>query len=91
MIGFNRQRLFNDLERRGISVASPLDKTRFDSGRFHRSADAAAAAVDHDRPHADGLHEVNVQQNEAQGINVVEDAAAEFDHSGLVTKFPDPS
>ena len=47
--------------------------------------------MDHDRSHPHGLHEVDIQQDEPQGIDVVEDTAAEFNHGGLVTEFPYPS
>ena len=51
---------------------------------------AGAAAVDHHRPHADGLHEDDVQQQMDHRPIVFHDAAAELDDGDFAAELADP-
>ena len=59
-------------------------------GLGHCSADGGSAAMNHDRPHADGLHEDNVQQEVSHRHFVLHDASAKLDHGDLVAELADP-
>ena len=59
------------MSQRGVvGVAAALDEARLEAGRVHGPADGRAAAVDDDRPHADGFHEDDVEQQVPQGVGV---------------------
>ena len=78
-------------QRGGVGVAAPLDEPRLEARGVHGPTDGRAAAVDHDRPHADGFHEHDVDQQVAQGVDVVHHAAAELDDRDLVAELADPA
>ena len=57
------------MSQRGVvGVAAALDEARLQPGRGHGPADGRPAAVDHHRPHADRLHEDDVQQQVPQRV-----------------------
>ena len=69
----------DDGQRGVVGVAAALDLARLQAGGGHGPVDRLAAAVDQDRPHADGLHEDDVLQRGPQGVGVFHGAAAELD------------
>ena len=79
------------LQRRLVGVAAALDEPRLEVRLGHRPADRGAAAVDDDRPHADGFHEHDVEQQVVERLGVLHDAAAELDDGDLVAELADPA
>ena len=69
----------DDLERGVVGVAPALDEPGLEAGLLHRHGDRLAAAVDDHRPHADGLHEDDVDQQGAERLGVFHHRAAELD------------
>lgn len=91
MIRFSRQHALHNIQSWLVSVATAFDESGFDSSLLHRSTNSFPASVDDDRMHPDRFHEVDVEQQVAQGVYVIDQAAADFYYSGLVTELPDPA
>ncbi len=68
-----------------------LHETRFQAGGGHRLADRRTPAMHHHRPHADRLHEDNVDQQVFQAIGVLHDAAPQLDHRNFIAQLADPA
>ena len=67
-VGFVGQHALDDFERGVVGIAAALDKARREAGGVHGPVDGGAAAMDDDGPHADGLHEHDVDQQVPQGF-----------------------
>src|SRR6185369_1358589 len=85
-VGFVGQHLLDDVARGIVGVAAALNEARGESGGVHGPVNGSASAVHDDRPHADGFHEHDVDEQMPQRVDVVQQAAAELDDRYLVTK-----
>ena len=83
--------MLDDVARGVVRVTATLDESRRQSRRLHGPVDRGASAVHDNRTHADRLHEHDVDQQVAQGVDVVEQAAAEFDYRDLVPELANPA
>ena len=91
LVDFAGQHPLDDLQRGVVGIAAALDETGLQPGLVHGPADGRPAAVDHHRPHADRLHEDDVEQQVPHGPLVLHDAAAELDHRDLAAELANPA
>ena len=84
------EHLLHDGQRRLVGVAAALDEFRLQPGLGHGPADGRPSAVNHHRPHADRLHEDDVQQQVDHRPVVLHHAAPQLDHGDLAAKLADP-
>ena len=68
-----------------------MNKAGFEPGRVHRPADGRAAAMHDDGPHADRLHEDDVDEQVPQGRFVFQHAAAQLDDRNLIAELANPA
>ena len=80
------------MAKRGVvGVAPAVDEAGFEVRLLHGPADGGPAAVDHDRTHADRLHEHNVHQQVPQRLRVLHHTAAQLDDGHLPAEAADPA
>src|SRR5690606_28332424 len=75
-----------DVERGLVGVAATLDESRLELCFGHGPRDGRPPAVDHDRPHADGLHKDDVDQQVGEGFGVLHHTPAELNDGNAVAK-----
>ena len=90
VVEFGGKHLLDDVERGLIGVATALYESRLDAHLIHRTADRLAAAMNDHHAHAERRHEDDVEQEMAERIGVLDDAAAQLDDGGGVAKLADP-
>ena len=90
MVEFRGQHLLHDLQRGGIGVAAPLDKSGGQPGSIHRPIDRLAATVHQHNPHPECRHEDDIHQQMAEGIGMFYDAPPQFDDCGRVAELANP-
>ena len=90
-VDFTGQHVFDDRQGGVVGITASLDEAGFQAGLGHRPANGRPAAVDQDGPHADGLHEDDVEQQVGHRPRLLHHAAAELDDGDLTAELTNPT
>ena len=69
-----------------IGISTPLHHLRNQPGRLHPLIDRLSSAVHQDRLHADVVHEDDIVEQVGEGLLIVHDRSADFDHDYFVVE-----